>query len=370
MLKRKKTMKVKKYFTKLVQMDSPSGAEKEVTLYLKYWLEKNGFITQVDVVGNMFASKNVNKKNPAPLLLCAHMDTVQPGTGIDPVLKNGVFTSKGNTILGADNKSSIAAVMVAIEIFLSDPENFQKPLEILFTVNEETGGGVDNFDLSLPTAKTVLICDYAKPIGTIVLGAPFIINFNIEFIGKATHASKPEKGINAFLGLTSFLQMIRVGSLDDGMTTCNIGLVAGGSGINTIPEKCVISGEVRSFKEELFKNKIDGIKKTAQKIAKDNKLKVKFTTDGYCPGYLYEESDEHIQKAAAVIKSVTGGQTNFEKTFGVSDGNILAPAGFKTILVSDGVKNPHTAKESVALKDMELLKKIIVAFLKKLPQGI
>lgn len=357
--------KLNKYFTKLIQIDSPSGSEQEISQYLNSWLKEQGFITKIDNTGNLFASKNVTKENKSSLLLCAHMDTVQPGIGIKPFLINGVYQSISNTILGADNKSSIAAMMVAIEDFFKEEKNKDHPLEILFTVREETGGGVDNFDFSKISAKKILICDYAKPIGTIALGAPFIQNFRIEFIGKASHSSKPVDGVNSFTGLTELLKKIKVGSLDYGYTTINIGKIDGGSGVNTIPEKCVISGEVRSFKEVLFNKHMSRIKSTSKKIAKDNNLKIIFSVDGYCPGYLYNEEDKHINEAAKTIQKIIGNEVKFEKTFGVSDANILAAEGFETILISDGVKDPHTTKESIAVKDMVLLKEIVLEFLKK-----
>lgn len=356
-------MKVQNYFTKLVQIDSPSGHEQEIASYLNSWLKCLGFKVRQDATGNVFGSKNVFHDSPAPLLLCAHMDTVQPGIGVKPILKNGVFTSDGTTVLGADNKASIAAMMFAVEKFFSDPTNTKKSLEILFTAKEETGGGIDVFDFKLPTAKTVLICDYAKPIGAIVLGAPFIVNFNVEFIGKSAHASKPEKGINAFLGLADFLQTVQVGKVDDGLTLVNVGKIVGGSGVNTIPGHCVVRGEVRSFKKELFQNQVVLIESVAKKIAINKGVQVNFTTDGFCPGYLYEKSELHIQNAATVVESVIGYKIKFEKTFGVSDGNILAPAGFKTILISDGVRNPHTTDESIALADLELLGKVVLGFM-------
>lgn len=358
-----KKNKIGKYFEKLVQIDSPSGSENEVCSYLDNWLKDQGFNTYTDGVGNLFASKNVSENHKPPLLLCAHMDTVQPGIGIKPFLHNGVYKSTGNTILGADNKSSVTAIMVAIEDFYRKKNNKTKPLELLFTVKEETGGGIDNFDLSKISAKRVLVCDYAKPIGTIVLGAPFIQNFTIEFFGKAVHSSKPDNGINAFVGLSELLQKVKVGSLDYGYSTINIGIIEGGSSVNTVPEKCIVKGEIRSFKKILFNKHIKNVENVSKKVAKKNNLVVGFSVDGYCPGYLYNEDSQHIIEAAKVIKSNTSEKIKFEKTFGVSDANILASAGFKTILISDGVRNPHTVKESIAVDDMILLEKIVLKFL-------
>ncbi len=356
-------MKITEYFSQLVQIDSPSGAEHEMAVFLIEWLDKLGFTVVQDSVGNVFASINVFKGCSATLLLCGHMDTVQPGIGIVPVLEKGIYKSKGNTILGADNKASIAAIMVAVETFFSDSKNAKKPLEIIFTVKEETGGGIDVFDFKLPTAKTILICDYAQPIGTVVLGSPFIQNFTVKFTGKSAHSSRRDLGINAFAGLADFLQEVEVGLFDDGLTLVNIGKVTGGTGVNTIPGNCKIYGEVRSFKKDLFQKKIGIVESIAQKIAKEKGLQVSFLTDGFCPGYLYEECDEHIQKAAVIVETITGNKAKFKKTFGVSDANITVSAGFDTIVISDGVKDPHTTKESVAVTDLVLLSKVVGEFI-------
>lgn len=356
-------MNVKEYFIELVKIDSPSGGERAIAEYLIGWLEGLGFFVQQDAIGNVFASINVTKDSPALLLLCAHMDTVQPGIGIKPILKNGVITSDGETILGADNKAAIAAMMQAVEVFFADPNNSKKPLEVLFTVKEETGGGVDLFNFSLPTAKTVLICDYAKPIGTVALGAPFITNFVFEVIGKASHSSRPELGQNALSGLAYLLKMIEIGRLDKGLTTVNIGEVSCGSGINTTPEKCVIKGEVRSFKVSLFNNKLNELKGLRKETINATNLSVDFSTNGYCPGYLYSEDDKPVKFAEKVLYTVLGRVPLLDKTFGVSDANILAHAGFDTILISDGVVNPHTVHESVTVKDLEVLSRVVLGFL-------
>jgi tripeptide aminopeptidase len=53
---------------------------------------------------------NISPKNSihaGPLLLGVHADTVKPGKNIEPVLENGVIRTRGNTILGADDKESI-----------------------------------------------------------------------------------------------------------------------------------------------------------------------------------------------------------------------------------------------------------------------
>ena len=70
--------------------------------------------------------------------MSAHLDTVQPGRGIKAILKDGVFTSDGTTILGADDKSAIAILFEVLHVLLENriPHG---PLELVFTVCEEIG---------------------------------------------------------------------------------------------------------------------------------------------------------------------------------------------------------------------------------------
>src|SRR5580765_859834 len=93
-------------FIALVRIDSPSGEEKEMGECLKRWLKKTGFNFKEDGVGNIFGFLDEYKKGP--VLFSGHMDTVESGRSIKPVMKDGYILSEGETILGADNKVNIA----------------------------------------------------------------------------------------------------------------------------------------------------------------------------------------------------------------------------------------------------------------------
>ncbi len=98
----------------------------------------------------MQSSKEIQR--PQPLLLNAHMDTVEPGRGVKAVLENGTFTSDGTTILGADDKSAIAILLETLNILRENDLRYG-PLELVFTVCEEIGlQGAKHLDLSAVTA--------------------------------------------------------------------------------------------------------------------------------------------------------------------------------------------------------------------------
>ncbi len=58
-----------------------------------------------------------------------------------------IVTASGTTLLGADNKSGVAAIMGAVEYLTTHPEVLHGKLRILFTPDEEIGRGVDAVDM-------------------------------------------------------------------------------------------------------------------------------------------------------------------------------------------------------------------------------
>lgn len=346
-------------FLEIVQIDSPSGEEAKMREYLKKRLEKMGWQTKTDKVGNMLVRKP-GKERPK-LVLCAHMDTVSPGKAIKPRVVEGVVKSDGTTILGADNKAAVSAIVVAVEEY---KEKWKKlpDVEMLLSVREETGGGVEFFPFDWIRAKEGVTLDFGSSLGGMVIAAPYIYNFRIKYVGKPAHASRPEKGRNALVAAGQFLSQMKVGAFDKHETTINIGVVKSGVGINTIPEEAVIEGEVRSTIKAKFEMHLKKVEKLARRCAKENKLKIEFGVDGYCPGYSYTKEDKLVAKMAKIVKE-QGFKPRYERTTGVSDVNSLVGAGIKAVCLADGVKNPHSKEESVEVKVLDELKDLVAALL-------
>ena len=359
-MKSKQTIqeKLTECFTTLVKIDSPSGYETEVAEHLKKWLATFGFTFKQDEVGNIFANRQGMGE---PILFCAHMDTVSPGRGIEVVFKNGFFTSDGKTVLGADNKAPMTAIMVGIEGYLSQTKE-PRAIELLFTVKEESGGGVEYFDAKQIRSKHGIIFDMIKPIGNITIASPYIMNFYIEFIGKDAHASTPEKGKNALIPAAQFVSKMKVGYLDNTATIVNIGKFDGGVGINTIPGSAVVSGEIRSFNEKLFQKGLLDIESLAKKSVEGTNVKMKFTTDGYCSGYEYGNDRPWIKMVANICKE-NGHKVKKLKVRGVSDANPLVAAGIDMLTLGDGVEYAHSTEETISIKSIQQMYELVVAFM-------
>ena len=112
----------------LVRIDSISGEEGRCCKDLQRRLARLELETHFDNAhipvngdtGNLIAHLSGRRGGEA-LLLSAHMDTVEPGRGIVPRLVEGVFTSDGTTILGADDKSAVAVILEVLALHPGSP---------------------------------------------------------------------------------------------------------------------------------------------------------------------------------------------------------------------------------------------------------
>ncbi|MBE3101685.1 MAG: M20/M25/M40 family metallo-hydrolase [Firmicutes bacterium] len=236
-----------KNLCEMVSISSESGEEKEFIEFIKTKLQQefNGRC-QVDHYGNLICKiPPKNSLASEPLMLAAHADTVKPGKGVKPVVRNGVIYSSGDTVLGADCKGGIAEILEAV---LSVPQH--PPLEIVITREEEIGCvGAKNLDYSLISAKRGVLVDM-DALDAIVIGGPSKMLIDIEITGKGAHSGmEPEKGISAIKAASLAIATLKDGRIDP-ETTANFGIIQGGLIRNGVPEKCTIKAEVRSLNHE------------------------------------------------------------------------------------------------------------------------
>ena len=125
-----------KTFLDIVQIDSPTGFEREMADSIANQLRRLGLSPYVDSIGNVVAQTpgDVTKKGR---ILNAHIDTVEPGRGIKPVIEQGIIRPAGDTILGADNKVGVASIIETVTTLAGEGFRDNAPLDLIFTVHEE-----------------------------------------------------------------------------------------------------------------------------------------------------------------------------------------------------------------------------------------
>jgi tripeptide aminopeptidase len=360
----------------LVGIDSVSKEEKDLCSTLKNMFESMGAKTIVDDVGakigansgNLIVEFKGNAKAP-PLLLNAHMDTVEPGKGITAILKDGVFSSQGDTILGADDKSAIAILLEALNV-LHENNLPHGPIEVVLTVCEEIGLlGAKHLNLNLINAKYGYALDATDTEG-IVTRAPSANRLEFSIHGKDAHAgAAPEKGINAILLASKAIAALELGRIDH-ETTCNIGVIEGGKAINIVPNLVTVKGEVRSHDQEKLDKITDNmvssfdqaIKNYQGASADDNlpRLDSRIERDF---SRTHIPDDHPIVKLAFRAAENLGRGMVTKTSGGGADANIFFENDIVVGVLGTGMRDMHTVRESVALDDMvkatELLLEII-----------
>jgi dipeptidase D len=140
------TKKILAYFEQLNSIPRCSGNEAQVCRWLQQWADRSGFESQADAGGNLVVqvpAAEGHHKNPI-LILQGHMDMVCEKTpdskhdfSKDPIRSrmDREWLTADDTTLGADNGIAIAYMMTLAE----DTELAHPPLELLFTVDEESG---------------------------------------------------------------------------------------------------------------------------------------------------------------------------------------------------------------------------------------
>lgn len=347
-------------FMELVRIDSISREERDLADFLIEKLEDLGLEVIVDQAGekaksncgNMIARFKGNIKEVTPIMFSAHMDTVVPGKNIDPLLKGEKILSSGKTILGADDKAAIAALLEALHI-IKEKNILHGDIEILFTICEEIGlKGAKNLDISSLNAQMAFVLDSGGPVGEIISAAPSQNSLKIIIHGKSAHAgSNPEEGINAIQVAGFALSRMKLGRIDE-ETTTNIGIISGGKATNIIPDEVILEGEVRSRNEEKLEKYTKILKQVVEDTAQEFKAKAEviINREFYCYNL---STDDRIVKIAMKAAKDMGLKPLLHPSGGGSDANVFNKKGFPAVDLAIGMEKVHTVDEYILVKNLK-----------------
>jgi tripeptide aminopeptidase len=336
-------------FLNLCRIDSPSGEEKSIGDYIIKHLARHKIRAGRDAYGNVIAKVSGEGK---PLVLSAHLDTVEPGRAVKPVVRNGVVRSDGRTILGADDKAGLA-VAIAVAQQAVVPGWRIRPLELVFTRQEETDlDGVRNLDWSRIRACEGLILDGSDDPGRITTAAPYIYNIDIRVRGRAAHAGvEPQKAINALAIAADAISDLKLGRIDR-QTTANIGTLVAGSASNSIPAEAVMQAEARSHCQESALDQIEIINGAFKKAVRRRRgAKLAFKSTLACRGYRYDKRDPFIKELKAAM-TAHGWTVAWEESCGASDANVWAEKRIKAVEISIGYRDAHSTGEWIKVDDI------------------
>lgn len=366
-------------FIQLCETDSPSGEEGRMAALVTEMLcsvgaplpfEDDSASKTGSQSGNLIFRFDNGTTTQEPLFFCCHLDTVEPGRGIKVLRQGNRFTSKGDTILGSDDKSAIAALIEAWRV-IQENKLAYVPLEFIFTTCEEIGLlGAKALNPQQVRAQMGYALD-SSGFGRVIIGAPASNRFRITVTGTAAHAGlHPEKGINAIRLAAQALAAAPCGRIDS-ETTVNFGTIQGGTATNIVPEQVVIEGEVRSHSTAKLEQLTKEIETAFRNVLSawcdpsgqaQGVPELKFHVDFDFPPMQLTKEDAVIRRLTEAAARI-GLPLSYEIAGGGSDANIFNGCGLPTAIVATGMTNVHSTAEEVSLEDMMQLTQLVLALI-------
>jgi len=357
-------------FLELVRIDSLSRREGRIAERLATEMRELGAEVEFDDAGAQVGGEtgNLIAHVPGtvpgdPLLLCAHMDTVEPGMGVKPVVDGDVIRTDGTTVLGGDDKSGVAIVCECVRVCrergLKHP-----PIEVVFTICEEVGlQGAKHLDLGRVRARHGLVFD-SDAVGFVFTRAPGSNGIEVLVRGRAAHAGMaPERGINAIQVAAQAIAGMRIGRID-AETTANLGLIQGGRAVNIVADEVRIRGEARSHDPRKLDAQTTHMRECFERAAAAHPgaaVEVHVQRQ-YEPMSVSDDSRvmRLVRKAAAEI----GRTIESAGMGGGCDANVLNRRGLEVVNLGTGMREIHTTSEWLKVSDMVAAAEVTLAVIR------
>jgi tripeptide aminopeptidase len=394
-------------FMRYVKIDTQSDpesktfptTEKQKELSNLLLRELNGMgITNAstDEYGYVYATipANSDKENIPAICFCSHVDTAPDCSGynVKPILhryydgndivlpddttqvlrtseapylkehlNSGVITASGLTLLGADDKSGVTAIMEAALFFMQNPAVKHGDIKILFTPDEEVGKGTAKVDMQKLGAQFGYTLDGGEA-GSLedetfsADGATVTIHGLIVHPGYARN-----KLVNALKIAGAVLDALPKDEWSPETTSGKQGFVHPVA-VNGIAEKATVQFIVRDFEDEKLQEHHKRLKKIADEVvakypgatmeyaATDQYRNMKKILDKHPEVIAYAK--EAIQRAGLAVK--------MESIRGGTDGSRFSYMGMPCPNIFTGMQNIHSKLEWIGTKDMAKASETIV----------
>ncbi|UUZ79535.1 M20/M25/M40 family metallo-hydrolase [Paenibacillus sp. P26] len=367
-------------FIELVQVDSESGQEQEISRVLKEKFASYGLKVEEDDSaaktghgsGNLICTLPANSARNLPkLFFTSHMDTVTPGKGIKPQIgQDGYIRSDGTTILGSDDKAGLAAMFEALRV-LKENNIEHGQIQFVITAGEEMGlKGSRAMEAKWIDADFGYALDSNGEIGNIAVAAPTQSKVYITFTGRSAHAGvNPEDGVSAITVASRAVSRMPLGRIDK-ETTANISRFEGGvtGATNIVVERVRLEGEARSITDEKMHAQVQRMREACEQAAAEMGAQLDFQSEVYYPAYMFDESAPVVKLAMKALSAVGCTPKTFHSGGG-GDANNFNGMGIPTVNLAIGYLDIHSTKERIAIADLVKTAEVVVSIIQEVAKG-
>lgn len=359
-------------FIELVQVDSETKHEEKIAVVLKEKFTALGVeVVEDDAkektghgANNLICTLSATKEGVDTIYFTSHMDTVVPGNGIKPSIEDGYIKSDGTTILGADDKAGLAAMLEAITV-LKEENIAHGKIEFIITVGEESGlVGAKALDSSLVTAKFGYALDSDGKVGDIIVAAPTQAKVNATIYGKTAHAGvAPERGVSAITIASRAISKMPLGRIDK-ETTANIGRFEGGTQTNIVCDRVDILAEARSLIPEKMEAQVVKMKEAFETAAQEMGGRAEVDIKVMYPGFKFGDGDHVVEVAKKAVANIDR-PSRLLQSGGGSDANVIAGFDIPTVNLAVGYEDIHTTNEKIPVEELVKTSELVVSIIKE-----
>jgi acetylornithine deacetylase len=308
---------------RLIDIPSVTGDEKAVGEFLKSHLEGLGYEVEMQEVTedrfNVIASTSTSPR----IVFSTHMDTVPPfiasSESEDRIFGRGACDAKG----------IIAAQIHAAERLRAEGVG---EIGMLFTVDEETGSlGAQAANKKKPASAPEYLINGEPTDNKLARATKGSLRLTLKTSGRSSHSAYPEQGESAIEKLLDILERIRKSAwpMDEilGETTCNIGVISGGTRANVVPDLAEAVLQLRLVSE------VEPVKDILE-AAIDGRAEIE---------YLSEHDPVHLLTVDDIEQCVVRFTTDIP---------YLSEWGTPLLLGPGSILNAHTAHEFVEKREL------------------
>ena len=343
-----------------IKSDDLEGANKAL-LFCKSWLEKRGItliIYEHDAKLMLVAEIGSGEEC---IIWNGHVDVV-PGNPEQfiPYIEGDLLYGRGT----ADMKAGVAAMMQAFYELSLAPQKLTKKVQLHIVTDEETSGDTSKFLVDQGFHGDFVVCGEPTQLH-IGLQAKGIVQLDVILKGKSSHGSRPWEGVNAIEQAFRLDQEIRklsflmASNAFYDYPSLNLAKIHAGERFNVVPDKCVVSYDIRFVPGQHVADIIKEINDTTSSLFPNSEVIIHSTA----PAVTTEENNLYVKKLQQITSTLTERSTKLFGQHGSADTRFYAEKGAGAIEFGPSGADWHGEKEYVLISTVEQFKQILVSFI-------
>jgi tripeptide aminopeptidase len=285
-------------------------------------------------------------------------------TADDPALAaqigHDIVTASGLTLLGADDKAGVAAIVAAAEYLMAHPDIRHGRIRICFTPDEEIGRGANRFDVERFGAAYAYTLDGGN-CGELEFESFSADVMRVTFLGFNTHPGYAKgRMVNAIKAAARFVDRLPHDRLSP-ETTDGYGGYVHPYQMEASVDRTSVRVLLRDFVTSALREQQQVVERIAAEVATETATRVELEVQEQYRN-MREVLDHHpevVERARAAIRRA--GLTPIDKPIrGGTDGSRLSFMGLPTPNVFAGEHNFHSRLEWTSRQDLEAAVRVIV----------